>query len=588
LKINQEVNKELLCIIEFSINNFNKFSFYEEILIYENLSKEGFEFIDETNYEDYYNSLNEIIEYNYLSENLLKMYFSFNQSIRSEPYGTYWINGVKKSLSRSIDFSNFYSFFSFDNLLQLIVLNELIHKYDLVDEFLDFSSTLDDIHNNIFNSIIFLVKNYDVFSLKFLKFVKKDQTYKNFQIDKTYSFLGLLVGNNYLDSMQELSKNPRNNQALQSIEEYNNKLYQQGYWYDLCFITDIIDTVGISNKLFENLFIAYLEEGISFGDHSINFPTTKSLFKIFGLILRSENSFKKYVKVIINYILSYSSNKSDEEKSFYLSKDKDMKKYLIYSLKFSIQYGLNTDLNNLLIIARKVFSLSDTEYIDFLLDNVEKKNVINIKELQYIYKSLLAYIDLSIDLISDFNFDDEFDEIIIDRIKRNADVLLDIYKYYSKNIKGYVDATTINNEVNDIKAFNFNVLKTSELVGVLILLKDLVERYIGWRFEKYTYSIYYSKLSGIDYPESFLILYRKINAEFDIIDKIFGLSSEGKYEELFDNIFDNGKDLIEKRLGYMSMLQIINLYRVNRCYTYINDVEKVIMDKKPTIKEKSR
>ena len=580
MKKNYEINKNLLYVLNFSINNYKKRDLFGDLYSYGLLQNYEFEYINMTNYEDNFNSLFEIINYTDLRTIVINMFKDYRNKINERSYGSFYSFGKYISVSENIDFNILSREFSTDDLFKLLIMNELIHEYNLTKEFLYYFSKASDLNQNIYNSVVYIVKNYDIFSLRFLKMSMKDNSYKERQVSKAYNLLDMIIGDQYLELMQKLSNNIDVDSINISLDKHIDKLDREGPWYDYSLIIDFIYIVGIKNIRFKNLLISYLEYMMVFDSNEMHFSSTEVILKIYNLILSSEKSFKEYAIEFIKYLLNQSEKLVNGEKIFYLSKDKDIKLHLLYCLKFSFIYDLKDELNNLLNMAKRYFSYKDTEYIDLLLENSSFVEFIDLKELQYIHKFLMAFKELTGEYYSNDIFDSSFNNYLVNKIKQNTDLILETYEYYSNNIKAYKNVVKIYDKIKIFKDISLREYQTKDLVGTLILAIDIAQRLLGTSHQNNNFSLYFSKLLNIEFPQEVLKLYQQINNKLKKLNEFINEAYSTDLKYLMYDLFERSFIVLENTKDNITISQLVNLYRIYRCYDFLYDIEKAILDKK--------
>jgi hypothetical protein len=339
------------------------------------------------------NNLREVIDYDRLKKILLE---SFNL------YCEYHRELKPFTISEVFDFQ----FFSMDDLKKTIIMNEIIHYYNLENELIDIISSVKDINPNIASSILFLINYYEVFSLKYLNVVKKDETYKKEQGKYTIIWFNILVDTKHIENLLESSDDIEKNE-----DEYIKYRLLNNIFYDPDFLEHLIHYVGLFSKAVSDEFDKIIKDRNM--EDEVFFSNSSIMIKTLELMLASQNLYHDYSKTLINYVINNKNQFLNNIYNDFISDEVVLLKYLKLCLKLCSKHSLKYEMSLIIESYKTIFFINDSELIDIILKSKDLLITQNLDQLQYIHYLMKSYFEMNLNI----NKLVDFDEISCERLK---------------------------------------------------------------------------------------------------------------------------------------------------------------------------
>lgn len=561
-KSNSIENCQILDILEFSLEYYNNNHLFNDIL-YEMKSDFCYN-VDRYDYVDpiFLDNLGEIIDYQIFHK---KMIEHFNNYIKYRKY----------TCHKSINEMFIFDLFSLNDFKKIIIMNEIIHYYNMTEEFFDLFSLAKDINTNLKKSIIFIIENYHVFSLNYLNITKKDDTYREQQAKYTIEWFEILTSREYLKLITNINEN---HDML--LDNYYYSLYENGIYYDFNLLEDTIYYVGLYSEEINHLFdMIICQKNIS---NNVDFLTSSSMFKIIELMINSKHFFYEYSKLLVNDIIDNKNKFLHNNYNRLIPDAVTLLKYLKLCLKLSYKHNLKQEMNLIMQSYKTIFFVNDVELIDIILSSKCLLLSQDLNQLQYMHHMMSSYIDinLSINNLSDFD-EISYKQYLIKKILEIQSIAKGVIEYNIPICEKIEYGKEMLDELNDY--FNSPIIKElneTDLVSLLMVSIHLINRFIE--------APYCSKLINKDniIGDFFLIKnnefkkYQKLSSKMELYFKLIEekYQVDSNFSDWVDSYHDSFCESSISFEGEISMNLVISMIRVKKCHDYLYELDDKILD----------
>ena len=403
------------------------------------------------------NNLREVIDYDRLKTILLgsfNLYCEYNRELK--PF----------TISEVFDFQ----FFSMDDLKKTIIMNEIIYHYNLENELIEIISSTKDINPNIASSILFLINNYEVFSLKYLNIVRKGETYKKEQGKYTIIWFNVLVDTKHIENLLESSDDIEKNE-----DEYIKYRLLNNIFYDPDFLEHLIHYVGLYSKEVCDEFDKIISSRKS--EDEVFFSNSSIMIKILELMLASQNLYHDYSRVLIKYVIDNKNEFLNNIYNHFITDEVVLLKYLKLCLKLCLKHNLKSEMSLIIESFKTIFFVNDSELIDIILKSKDLLLTQNLEQLQYIHFLMKSYIEMNLNINKLVDFDEiSFRELLLKKISENQSMATRVIEYYLPLHENDEYCKKILGELNTYFFTSTKGLEEKSLINLLIISIHLINR----------------------------------------------------------------------------------------------------------------